>query len=462
MSIPPEDPIINLAGEAELLGALLRDNQLFDAVADHLQAEDLAEPLHQRLYARALAMVMEGLPANPVTLKPWMEGDPALQDMGGIHYLIGLTARDNLTVLPQLARHLAELAQRRAMREGLEQAARDCGDMACPRSDIIGAVDHVLADRAEDGPRQISAAAALRELVDGLDRPSHGVRCPAIPALDALHGAMEPSQLVVLAARPGMGKTAAALSYALGAAQAGHGVLIASLEMSATQLAGRMAADLCFGTDAIPYAAIRDRQLNPAQRRQLAQAYGRLAALPIDIVDAGTLTPGRLAMIARRRARRMAAKGSDEDGQQPAQRLELVIVDYLQLLRPDSGTTRPYEAVSEISRALKALARDQDVAVLALAQLSREVEKRPDRRPQLSDLRDSGQIEQDADSVIFLLRDEYYLQLAEPPATDPRHAAWQQAMEQARGGIEFILAKRRNGTTGTALGRFHGAFQAVR
>ena len=156
----------------------------------------------------------------------------------------------------------------------------------------------------------------------------------------------------------------------------------------------------------------------------------------------------------RRTKRRMAAQGSS---------LDLVVVDYLQLLRANETRGKSqYEQVSEISRTLKAIAKETGVAIMALAQLSREVEKRPDKRPMLSDLRDSGQIEQDADLVLFLFREEYYLSKEKPPQHNEKYTDWQGAIADARGKIDFIVAKRRNGVEGTATGRFHGEFQAVR
>jgi replicative DNA helicase len=439
------DALSDIALEHSLLGLLLCDNAHVDRAADILSPADFSDPYARHVFETIVHTVSQGKAANPATLRNVVE-NPAL--------LMGMTANPAVWLTPaDTAKHLAELAQRRAMREGLLEAARQCVDMATPTSEIVTLADSAIALKAQSSIRQTTAAQALGELVDGFDHEPRGVLCGKIPALDDLHGPMEPSQLVILAARPGMGKTALALSYGLGAAQAGHGVLFASLEMNGQQLAGRMAADLCFDRDPVPYAAIRDRSLNDFQRRRVADAASMAHALPFNIIDAGSLTPGRLAMLARRHDRRFQARGH---------KLGLIVVDYLQLMRADSGTAKPYEAVSEISRALKALAKDMDVPVLALAQLSREVEKRGDKRPQLSDLRDSGQIEQDADSVIFLLRQEYYLRLAEPLEGTGDHMNWQSALNLVSGQIEFILAKRRNGVTGTATGRFHGAYQAVR
>lgn len=448
------DPLVNIELEASLLGLLMNDNAQVDRAADRLSQADFSDGLLSRVYGAIVNTVSQGRAANPATLRGLFTDDPDMKVLGGPAYLMSLTANPASWMLPaDAAKELAQLGLRRRMRDGLVEAAQACSALGTPASEIVTLADAAVAPQAQGSIREASLGKCLGDFIEGLDADHHGVLCQNIPSLDELHGPLEPSQLVVLAARPGMGKTAVALSYTLGAAQAGHGVLFASLEMNAGQLAGRMFADLCFDGAEVAYSAIRDRRLNDFQRRRLIEVESRAKALPLRIIDAGSLTPGRLGMIARRTARRMQAKGN---------KLDLIVVDYLQLMRPDSGTNKPYEAVSEVSRALKALAKDMGVPVLALAQLSREVEKRPDRRPQLSDLRDSGQIEQDADSVIFLLREEYYLRLAEPDQMHPERVRWEQALELAKGKIEFILAKRRNGTIGSALGSFHGAYQAVR
>lgn len=439
------DTLVDVELEHSLLGLLLVDNAHVDRAADLLAPADFSDPFARHVFETIVHVVAQGKAANPATLRGLVE-NPAL--------LMALTANPLIWLTPgDAAKQLAELAQRRTMRDGLIEAARECEDLATSTAEIVGKADAAVASKVQSSLRQTTAGQCLGDLVDSFDHEARGVLCQNIAAFDALHGPMEPSQLVILAGRPGMGKTCLAVSYGLGAAQAGHGVLFASLEMNSQQLAGRMAADLCFDGQEIPYAAIRDRKLNDFQRRRVADAASMAQALPFNIIDAGSLTPGRLAMLARRHDRRFRARGH---------KLELIVIDYLQLMRPDSGTSKPYEAVSEISRALKALAKDMDVPVLALAQLSREAERRENKRPQLSDLRDSGQIEQDADSVVFLMREEYYLRQSEPEPSSAKFLDWQNALALVQGKIEFILAKRRNGVTGSAFGSFHGAYQAVR
>jgi replicative DNA helicase len=244
-----------------------------------------------------------------------------------------------------------------------------------------------------------------------------------------------------------------ALSYGRGVASAGDGVLFVSHEMNRRQLAGRLAAELCFDRERVPYHAIRDRRLNDADKRRVVEAWSAIKALPMAIADKVDPSTGALASLVRSQARRFAARG---------QKLRLVIVDYLQLMRPSTPTHSRYEIITEVSIALKKIATDNDVAVMALAQLSREVEKRHDKRPDLADLKESGQIEQDADSVVFLHRPEYYLAKSRPPEHDEKYPAWERDMEAERGRIEFILAKQRHGAVGVSVGTFYGVYQAVR
>jgi replicative DNA helicase len=226
--------------------------------------------------------------------------------------------------------------------------------------------------------------------------------------------------------------------------------------MSARQLGQRAAADLCFdGHRGIYYGDIVDRRLTNEQAREVARAVSRVQQVPLQIIDAPRMTIGRLGTTVRRWKRRFAAKGM---------RLRLVVIDYLQLLQPDTREKDLYTRITEVSKGVKAVAKANDVAVIALAQLSRGVEQRGgDHRPNLGDLRDSGQIEQDADGVCFLYRAEYYLKKDErADEAHPKHEAWKAAMEAVKGQIEYIVAKRRERPECTTKGRFYGSFQAVR
>jgi replicative DNA helicase len=248
--------------------------------------------------------------------------------------------------------------------------------------------------------------------------------------------------------------TALSLRLALGAAENGHGTALISLEMRSSELATRAMSDLVFeyGESCPSFEHIRKGNLGPEYRRQLAEARERITAWPLLITDPPTLNIGRLAMEIRRQRRRLALQGHS---------LDLVIVDYLGLLKGDPKAKR-FEEVGEISRTLKQIAKECDVAMVVLAQLNRECEKREDKRPMLSDLRDAGDIEQDADHVLFVYRDEYYLERTEPNPTDKKREEWEIAMGQARDKMELILAKSRNGKVSKRTCHFFGKHQAVR
>lgn len=452
------DPVANVEGEYALIAALLFNGKRIDSVADVLTPEQFFDPFFGRLFGLLVAEHARGNTLGALTLRPLIEADPGYQALGGMSFLADLTrSAAALLDVRGAARQVVEFAKRRQVIEGLRAALATAADTTKPIAAAADEADAAIAAAAETASpiTQMTGEEAMMVLMREAETPSRSVRSRIIPSMDDLLGGMRPKQLVIGAGRPGMGKTAAALSYALGAAQAGHGVLFVSLEMSAKELAARVAADLAFdGRGGVPYAEINADQPSKRAWQAMEQARGMLADLPFSIVDAGSLTLGRLDMLVRRYRRRMAARGHS---------LDLVVVDYLQLLRCDDKRSSAYEAVSEISRRLKATAKDHDVALLALAQLSRKVEERGDKRPQLSDLRDSGQIEQDADAVLFLYRPEYYLRQSE--RADPEHLEhekFQVALRDCEGKVEFICAKRRNGCTGTATGRFHAANQAVR
>lgn len=453
------EAVKNVESEATILGALMIDNRLIDRVADRLSADDFSEQLFGRVFSAIVHEASQGRSANPVTLKPYLHDDPALNELGGVGYLAQLTASTSaIVMLETCVEQVIDMAKRRKLIDGLTHAAMLAADMTATNEEVVSAADGALSSISDhsDGIVQVSADRAFQEMLAAYEEPTYGVTSGGqIDCLDEVLGPIRPHHLDILAGRPGMGKTSAALSYALGAAAAGHGVLFVSLEMNRLELMQRATSDVIFdGATGIPYEAIRDGKFTSDNaRRRVYEASRVFRNMPLHLIDASSLTIGRLNMIVRRYKRRMEAAG---------QKLELVMVDYLQLLRPDFRTDNMNLAVSEVSRGLKAIAKQYDVGVLALAQLNRSVESRPDKRPMLSDLRDSGQIEQDADAVVFLYRDEYYLRQGKPPETDAKFVDWQLAMEKCAGLIDFNVAKRRNGPAGTATGRFFGAYQAVR
>lgn len=447
----------NVESEAAIIGALMMDNRAIDRVADKLAPDDFSEALYGRIFSAIVREASLGRAANPVTLKPYLADDPALQELGGVGYLAQLTASSAaLLMLGTCVDQVIAMARRRRMMASLAAATALAADLDAPDGEVIEAADAAVSCLSDmgDGLVQVTAGQAAGEMLAAFDQEVPGVTCGRIAKLDAALGPIRRHHLVIAGGRPGMGKTAFAISYGLGAAMKGHGVLFISLEMNRVELMQRATADLIFdGRDGVPYEHIRDGQFRESfDRKRVYRAVREFDQIPLHIVDASSLTIGRLNSIVRRTARRMKATG---------RALELVIVDYLQLLRPDYRCG-PYEAVSEVSRGLKALAKANDLGVLALAQLSREVEKRENKRPILSDLRDSGQIEQDADAIIFLYREEYYLRAGMPDKGSAAFETIQAALEVVRDEIELIVAKRRNGTTGKVKARFSGAYQSVR
>lgn len=448
----------NVEAEAALLGALMISNQLIDPIADALSHEHFHEPLHGRIFAAIVREHSAGRSVSPITLRPLFESDPSINQVGGIGYLAKLTGSGaSIVGAKDFAWQIKDLALRRRLVDELRGVVDMARNSDVALTEVVSNGETALADASEDheGELHITVGKAAARVVDQMREERHqGVRS-GIVALDTVLGDIQPTDLIILAARPAMGKSATAISYALGAARRGHGVLYISHEMSADQIAERALADVCFDRDnRVPFSAITSGRVTIEEGRELARAALELEALPLTIIDVGSATVGSITRRVRRFKRRFEAQG---------QKLQLVIIDYLQLVRPDHREKDRYTAISEVSLGLKQMAKSQGLGVMALCQLSREVEKRSDKRPMLADLRDSGSIEQDADSVLFLLRPEYYLKKAEPSEADEeQHNLWRDALSKVAGLLEFICAKRRRGSEGIGRGMFYASYQAVR
>lgn len=446
----------NVEGEAALLGAMMLDNRVVDRCADALKADDFFEPLHGRVFTRIVELVANGSPANPVTLRPYFAEDSAMVALGGPGYLAKLTGNPaTLIGATSFIEHLALYARRRRLWGKMKDVAeRLSSDHDATLEQVLEQAEEALteADDVTDSIKTVSASAAMDELLMSLDDPKRGVRSLRVPDIDDLLGGMRPTEVVIGGGRPGMGKTACALSYSVGAAENGHGVLYVSLEMGAKELVARVASDMSFdGRAGAAYADINSDHPSRWAREAIMSARDKLREIPFHIVDKGTVTMGQLERLVKRWKRRLAVRG---------QSLDLVVVDYLQLLRIEGRNLSPYERVSEISMRLKALAKDHEVAIFALAQLSRAVESREDKRPNLDDLRDSGQIEQDADAIIFFYRDEYYLRCSTPKqGMEESHDA---AIQAAQGKLSILCKKVRRGEVRSIDAHFSGKFQAVR
>lgn len=433
----------NLDAEQALLGAIFVNNEAFWRVADFLAAEQFYEPLHALIFDACASTIRGGHAATPITISSDLP-EMATEDVTMRQYLSRLAgAATTVLNAADFGRVIRDDATRRALidlSDDLREGAFERGGR--PLAEIVATAEQGLfaMANAHDGREKmrgfgdaiseaIEMANAAYQRDGGLSGLATGLR-----DLDRLMGGLQRSDVVVVAARPGMGKTSLATNIAFHVARMGGPVAFYSLEMSAEQLATRVLAEQA----RISSSDIRRGATTEGQMVDLIETANSLRNLPIHIEDAGGLSIGQLAASARRMARRAGG-------------ISLIVVDYIQLL---SGTTRRsgenrVQEITEITTKLKALAKELNVPILALSQLSRNVESRDDKRPQLSDLRDSGSIEQDADVVLFLYREEYYLKLKEPPEGTPKHMEWETQMEAAHGRAEIIISKQRHGPTGT-------------
>jgi replicative DNA helicase len=454
----------NIEAEAGLLGALMLDNRLVEDVGMKLKADHFHEPVHARIYDAILKLTDKNMVANPVTLRPMFEGDEAMKEVGGPSYLASLTGSGaTLIAARDFAKQIYDLALLRALigvGRDLVESALDTSEEVAPLEQIEKAETElykVAEQGGAEGKAQTFAEAtkeALKTAERALNSGGHlsGVTT-GLEGLNAKIGGLHKSDLVIVAGRPGMGKSALATNIAFAAAQrfmrdiedgieaeqsAGAAVALFSLEMSADQLATRVLAE----QSGISSESLRMGKISKQEFRQLARAAADLESLPFYIDD----TPGLTIAALRARARRLKRRNG----------IGMVIVDYLQLLQGTgrNGNDNRVNEISEISRGLKTLAKELDVPVIGLSQLSRAVEQREDKRPQLSDLRESGSIEQDADIVLFIYREDYYLAAHQPTDDHPDFAEWQEKMERAYGRAEVIVAKQRHGATGKVRLRF--------
>jgi replicative DNA helicase len=450
----------NLEAEAALLGALMIDNRLVEDVMVRLRPEHFAEALHGRIYGQILMLSDRRMAATPVTLKPLFDADAGMAEVGGPAYLAQLTQNGaGLLAARDFAQQIYDLALlRELIRVGREMvtAAADTSVEVEPLKQIEEAEKALyrVAEAGEVGGAVKTFAQATREAVEMADRAmkSGGNLSGYTTGLDGLNvkmGGLHKSDLIILAGRPAMGKTALATNIAFSCAMrflrdremgiapeksSGAPVAFFSLEMSADQLATRVLAEQAN----VNSEDLRKGKIRQEQFTQLARAAGDLANLPLVIDDTPALSIAAL----RSRARRLKRQHD----------IGLVVVDYLQLLQGSGrgGADNRVQEVSEITRGLKTLAKELQVPVLALSQLSRAVESREDKRPLLSDLRESGTIEQDADIVLFVYREEYYHANSQPDIEEAeKYAKWKDKADKVFGLAEVIVAKQRHGSTGS-------------
>jgi replicative DNA helicase len=456
----------NIEAEQQLLGAILTNNEIYDRIAALVRAEHFFEPVHQRIFEIAVARIQKNALASPVTLKGYLEDDAGLKELGGPAYLARIAgaaisafaARDYSHMIYDLAvrRELIRLGQDIQARAAQAKVEDD------PKDQITSAEQH-LYKLAEQGQAERGFVSFLKAVTDAVnvanaayqrDGGLAGISTGLID-MDRKLGGLHKSDLLILAGRPSMGKTSLATNIAFNIAKAhrrgrlpdgtegaveGGVVGFFSLEMSAEQLAARILSE----ASEVPSEQIRRGDMTEEEFRRFVEAAKALEACPLYIDDTPALPISQVAARARRLKRTHG--------------LDVLMVDYLQLLKGTSKENRVQE-VSEITQGLKAIAKELDIPVVALSQLSRQVESRDDKRPQLSDLRESGSIEQDADVVMFVFREEYYREREKPGDHDlDGMAKWQEIMEQVHGKAEVIIGKQRHGPIGTVELSFEGRF----
>jgi replicative DNA helicase len=458
----------NIEAEQSVLGAILVNNDAFYRVSDFLEPKHFFEPIHQTIFETASSLIRAGKIATPVTLKTFL---PADTDLGGMtvgQYLARLAAEATTIInAHDYGRTIYELALRRdliGIGTDMVNVAFDAPVDFAPRAQIEDA-ERRLYELAESGrydggfqkfSQALTVAVDMAAKAFQRDGKLSGI-ATGLRELDVKMGGLQPSDLIIVAGRPGMGKTALGTNIAYNVAKAHRAEVQAdgtmksvnggivgffSCEMSAEQLATRILSE----QTSIASSTIRRGGITETDFEKIRDYSIELQSLPLYVDETGGLSISQLTARARRLKRQ---KG-----------LDLLVVDYIQLLQGSGkrGNDNRVQEVTEITTALKALAKELNVPIIALSQLSRQVENRDDKRPQLSDLRESGSIEQDADVVMFVFREEYYLANKEPRVGTPEYEKWQLDMSLVHGKAEVIIGKQRHGPTGTVELHFEGQF----
>lgn len=453
----------NVECEAALLGALMIDNRLLDHVTG-LQAEHFVVAVHAEIFTAIKGRVAQGKTANPVTLKPMFEAHEGLKEAGGAAYLAQLTGSGAAIIgARDFAEQVTDLSTLRNLRAALREAiVRSSGAEDVRPETVVADLETTLTELLPNPP--IKSTVQFVEAFDQLANETEAVMAGQEPAgfvierfrdWNAVVGRMEPQDFILLGARPSMGKTGAGMEVALGAAQAGHATDFLSLEMDRRKATRRAIASLIYDPPTSPtYAELTAGRVSHAQFQDMMRARDEIQSLPLTISDPPSMAIEDLAPHIRKRKREFEKRGLQ---------LKLVVADYLGRFDVRKRIQGETELMSYISRLVKAAAKETDVVIVGLAQLSRAVEQRDNKRPMLSDLRQSGSLEQDADTVAFLYREEYYLERTEPPKD--KHEKWQKwadELNRVRDVMEIYTSKKREGPLVKRMSRFFTHYQAVR
>jgi replicative DNA helicase len=443
---------VELEVEQAILGAVMVDNRRLEALTTLLREEDFSEPLHQRIYATTLKVWEQGRAVTPLTLKAMMQNDPGLAEIGLDYFANLAQAAPAITNIKELARIVHDAAVRRELFRIGEQLSNEALEVNVdqpPRAIVENAEKALyrVAENSKYGEGPLDFGESLRRAVENAERAqARGGRISGVTSgfadIDNLLGGLQPSDLLIIAGRPGMGKTALGTNMAFNAARIwqqdieageetprGAPVLFFSLEMAAQQLSARILSQ----ETEIEMGKIRNGKFTEEEWERFVMTMQGLATIPLYIDDSGGISIAQIAARARRLKRE--------------KNIGVIMIDYLQLVEPSRRQENRVQEITEVTKGLKALAKELNVPVIALSQLSRGVDSRDDKRPVLSDLRESGSIEQDADVVMFVYREEYYLKSREPEAGTPEHAKWVEKLDRATNRAEVLVEKHRHGAT---------------
>ena len=457
----------SIEAEQQLLGGLLNNNDLYYSLEDKVDPEHFYDPVHSRIFEIISTRIKDGKLASAVTVNTFLTEDEGLKELGGSSYLAQLMAGSVASsAIKDYSKLVYDLAIRRELiilGQEISSRAQTIKVDEQPEEQIILAEQNLykIGDSGKSETGFKSFLKALGEAVQVANAAHHrdgnlaGISTGFID-LDKKMGGLHSSDLIILAGRPSMGKTSLATNIAYniaksfkkndnadGTSETVNGGIVGfySLEMSAEQLAARILSE----TAEIPSEQIRRGDMTESEFRRFVEAAKSIESSPLFIDDTPALTIAQLASRARRLKRTHG--------------LDALIIDYLQLVRAGSSRDNRVNEISEITQGLKAIAKELNIPVIALSQLSRQVENRDDKRPQLADLRESGSIEQDADVVLFVYREEYYKEREKPSDHDlEKMAIWQEEMDRLHGRAELILGKQRHGPIGTVELSFEGKY----
>ncbi len=449
----------NIEAEQAVIASILVSNEIYDEISLIVDSKKFFDPVHSKIYETIEKLIAKGLLANPITLKNYFENNEGLKELGGQEYLIKITKFSTST---KQAIDYANIVQEMHVRRELIKISETVLDQAFSKNEIASSGETIiqsaekslfdLAERGHFNQSFMKFENALKQTIEmaksAYQNEEGIVGVPTgLTELDARLGGMHKQDLIIIAGRPSMGKTALATNIAFNAAKniekkgSKSTVAFFSLEMSSEQLSTRILSE----QSRIRSNDIRRGKVSEKEFEQFIETSKNIFELPLYIDETPAITISAISNRARRIKRLFG--------------LELIVIDYIQLMR--SSGIKDYnrvQEISEITQGLKALAKELDVPVLALSQLSRAVEQRDDKKPQLADLRESGSIEQDADVVMFVYREAYYLERKEPTLGSIEHAEWQQKMDEISRLADIMIGKQRHGPTGNIKVEFEAMY----